>query len=166
MPKSPIAERVTAPASFSSTAQTTPASAKSPLRRAISSTTKPQRPSHTGKWTAVSTSSGSSVVVQVPSKKSAAGMRRDEPVRAASSSASSASATAGSSEAESAWAIEPPTVPRLRIWKWPISGSALASERRRGGHGLVVLGDGLTGHGPDRERPVLALDAAQLRRPG
>ena len=42
----------------------------------------------------------------------------------------------------------------------------LGDERGRGGDGVVVLGDRLTGHGADREGPVLALDAAQLRRPG
>ena len=41
--------------------------------------------------------------------------------------ASRASATAGYSPAGSAWAIEPPTVPRLRIWKWPMYGVASLS---------------------------------------
>ena len=36
--------------------------------------------------------------------------------------ASSASATAGYSPAGSACAIDPPSVPRLRIWKWPMNG--------------------------------------------
>ena len=43
--------------------------------------------------------------------------------RRASIVASSASATAGYSAAGSACAIEPPTVPRLRIWKWPMGAS-------------------------------------------
>ncbi len=47
---------------------------------------------------------------------------------AASSSPSSANTTAGYSAAGSAWAMEPPTVPRLRIWRWPISGVARASS--------------------------------------
>ena len=76
--------------------------------------------------------------------------------------ASSASATAGYSAAGSAWAIDPPSVPRLRIWKWPISGVALASSgtaRRHLGAGL----DGrLRGAGADPQRAVAALDALQL----
>ena len=117
IPKRPMPDRVTAPLPSTSTAHTTPVSAKSPLRRATSSTTNPQFPDHTGTCTAVSNSSGSSVVVQVDSKKSAAGTRRVEPLLATSTSASSASATAGSSDAGSACAMDPPTVPRLRIWK-------------------------------------------------
>ncbi len=45
--------------------------------------------------------------------RSCGGPRRE----ATSMSASSASATAGYSAAGSAWAIDPPSVPRLRIWK-------------------------------------------------
>ena len=74
MPRNEIAERCTAPASSSSTAATTPVSAKSPLRRATSSTAKPVRPAHTGKCTAASSSSSPIVVVHVPTKKSAAGL--------------------------------------------------------------------------------------------
>ncbi len=37
---------------------------------------------------------------------------------------SSATRQSGSSAAPSAWAIEPPTVPRLRVTKWPTNGSA------------------------------------------
>ena len=40
-------------------------------------------------------------------------------------------ATAGNSDAGSAWASDPPTVPRLRIWKWPMSGVAGASSGTR-----------------------------------
>ena len=63
--------------------------------------------------------------------------------------ASSVSATAGYSAAGSAWAIDPPSVPRLRIWKWPISGVARASNgtvRRDLG---VRLDGGLGGAGAD-----------------
>ena len=35
----------------------------------------------------------------------------------------------GSSALASAWAIEPPTVPRFRVTKWPTYGSALGHER-------------------------------------
>ena len=50
------------------------------------------------------------------------------PTRASSISAPSATATAGYSDAGSACASEPPTVPRLRIWKCPMSGVARASN--------------------------------------
>ena len=43
-------------------------------------------------------------------------------------SASSASATAAYSAAGSAWAIAPPNVPRVRIWKWPMCGVAIVSS--------------------------------------
>ena len=51
-------------------------SAKSPLRRATSSTAKPVLPDHTGKCTAVRISSSPTVVVHVPTKNSDAGTRR------------------------------------------------------------------------------------------
>ena len=53
-------------------------------------------------------------------KKSAAGMLRLPEGPWATSSASSATAMAGYSAAGSAWAMDPPMVPRLRIWGWPI----------------------------------------------
>ncbi len=40
----------------------------------------------------------------------------------------STSRQSGSSAAASAWAIEPPTVPRLRVTKWPTRGSASAAS--------------------------------------
>ena len=76
----------------------------------------------------MSSSCGASVVSQVPSKNWLAGTVRSPSGPVMSSSASSASATAGYSAAGSAWAIEPPIVPRLRIWKCPISGVAAASN--------------------------------------
>ena len=127
-PNSPIAARVTrSPSTVTPT--TAPQIAKSPWRRATSSTANPLAPSQTGKRTPVRISPSSSEVCQVPWKKSAAAMSRLPPGPAASMVASSASATAGSSEAGSAWAIEPPTVPRLRIWKCPMWGSARATSR-------------------------------------
>ena len=103
--------------------------AKSPWRRATSSTAKPHRPVQIGNPTPARISSSSSAVDQVPVKNSAAGIVRRPRTDTASNSASRASATAGSSDAGSAWASDPPIVPRLRIWKWPISGTARA---RRG----------------------------------
>ena len=68
--------RVTPPSSSSSTATTAPARAKSPWRRASSSTAKPHRPSHTGKPTPTSSSSSARSVLQVPWKNSDAGIVR------------------------------------------------------------------------------------------
>ena len=88
------------------------------------------------------------------------------PAPAISSSASSASATAGSSDAGSACAIEPPTVPRLRIWKWPMCGTARASSGTAAAT-RVALGDGLAGHRTDAERAVVdASIALRARRRG
>ena len=72
------------------------------------------------------------LVVQVPVKNSDGGMVRRPVGDRTSSSASRASATAGYSAAGSAWAIEPPTVPRLRIWKCPMNGVARASSGTAG----------------------------------
>ena len=71
-----------------------------------------------GSDTPTSSSSGAIAVLQRPSKKSRGG-DVSPPLRSETTSivASSASATAGYSAAGSAWAIEPPSVPRLRIWK-------------------------------------------------
>ena len=113
----PMAARVTLSAPSSSTAQTAPVRAKSPKRRATSSTAKPHRPLQTGKRTPVSTSSMSSAVMNVDTKNSDAGTVRGPWVFVTSNSASRASATAGYSAAGSAWASDPPSVPRLRIWK-------------------------------------------------
>ena len=104
-------------------------------------------------------------MVHVPTKNSAAGTVRVPLVPATSSSASSASATAGSSDAGSAWAIEPPTVPRLRIWKWPMSGMASASSGTASPAAASCSTARWRGHRPDRERAVRALDAAQLGDP-
>jgi len=53
-------------------------------------------------------------------KKSLAAMLRLPDGPWATSSASRATAMAGYSAAGSAWAMDPPMVPRLRIWGWPI----------------------------------------------
>ena len=50
------------------------------------------------------------------------------PALSATSPASSVSATSGISATGSALAMEPPTVPRLRVWGWPTKRSALASS--------------------------------------
>jgi len=67
-------------------------------------------------------------VLQIPVKKSRASIVRRPFAETTSMLASSARATAGYSAAGSACAIDPPSVPRLRIWKCPISGVATASS--------------------------------------
>ena len=101
-PKRPTVARVMRSSASSSTAAATPASAKSPLRRATSPNPNPTRPSHTGKRVATSTSSSANAVDQVPVKNSLAAISRDPLGPEASNVASSASATAGSSDAGSA----------------------------------------------------------------
>ncbi len=98
-----------------------PAKAKSPARRAISSTAKPDRGRAQGNSTADRISFGSSVVVNGPTKKSAAAIMRVPAELLACSCPSSVSTTAGYSAAPSACDSEPPIVPRLRIWKCPMS---------------------------------------------
>ena len=105
-----------------------PAIAKSPWRRANSWKPNPLRGPHTGKPTAVRTSPGASDVSHRPVKKSAAGIRRVAVVDVASISASSVNATVGNSPAGSPWATAPPSVPRLRIWKWPMCGATRVSR--------------------------------------
>ena len=80
----------------------------------------------------------------------------------ASSCASSASATAGYSAAGSAWASDPPIVPRLRIWKCPISGVARASS---GTASATSAEDSIVAWvvpAPIQMDPFAALDALQL----
>jgi hypothetical protein len=71
-------------------------------RRASSATANPDPGRQTGRWTAVTSSSGSSAVVKEDTKKSAAGMRRlPRTLRASIPASSSASiSTAASAEAE------------------------------------------------------------------
>ena len=119
-PNTARAQRTTASASSSSTAATAPAMAKSPWRLANSATPNPQRPRHTGKAIERSSSPSSSAVDHTPVKKSAAGTARLPATDTMSNDASRATATAGYSAAGSAWTSEPPIVPQLRIWKWPM----------------------------------------------
>ena len=88
--------------------------AKSPRRRANSR--KPQRRAagHAGRWISVMISSGFSAVVSAPWKKSAALMVRAPALPTTANVASQVCAMPGISEAGSAWAQLPPTVPRLR----------------------------------------------------
>ena len=117
--------------------------------------------------TPVSSSSGSSAVVQMPVKNS---RRRDRPLAARRAAprriASRARATAGYSAAASAWASDPPIVPRLRIWKWPISGVARDSRGSAPGDQRRAADLRLGGGRPDPRRASAALlDAAQRRDP-
>ena len=76
-PNRPMRHRLIAVASLSSsTATAAPATAKSPGRRANSSIANPRPRPAAGKVTPVSSSSGSSAVLQMPVKNPAAGMVR------------------------------------------------------------------------------------------
>ena len=67
-------------------------------------------------------------VISIPWKKSSAGsVRRPRRLRSTTSPCN-ASRASGSSALGSAWAIEPHTVPRLRIWKCEMCGKAWASS--------------------------------------
>ena len=107
------AEAMRPPSTHSVT--TVPASAKSPWRRAISSTDQPVFGASIGTRTSVRISAGSIAVVSAETKKSAAATLRSPPSLASRRVAPRASAAAGYSAAGSACAIDPPTVPRLRI---------------------------------------------------
>ena len=96
----------------------------------------------------------------MPAKKSAAPTVRAPPLLAISSSASRARATAGYSAAGSAWASEPPTVPRLRIWKWPMRGVAAA----RSGAAAAMSSRSSTSHCRTMAPSVSAVaDASTMR---
>ena len=148
--------------SWTCTAARAPTIAKSPCRRATSSTAKPDPAPHTGKRTAVISSSGSREVVKTVSKKSAAGMRRMPFGPATSISASSTRTTAGSSAAGSACAREPPRVPRLRIWKWPMCGATRASNGDACRNLRVALQGGVAGRRAHHEGAVLPPDRGEL----
>ena len=102
--------------------------AKSPWRLANSATPNPHRPLHTGKEIDRSSSSSSSAVDHTPVKNADAGTDLAPLAETRSNVASRATATAGYSAAGSAWTSEPPMVPRLRIWKWPMYGVTAASR--------------------------------------
>ena len=105
--------------------------AKSPLREATSWNPVPTRsPFQTGNRARVRHSSAAMAVTIGASKKAAAGYVRRPAAPSASSSASSATATSGISAAGSPCTRLPPTVPRLRVWRWPTKPSARASRGR------------------------------------
>ena len=68
-----------------------------------------------GKRTSTSSSPGSSALVKKPRKKSAAGISRSPSGPSATTVASSSTASMHHSADGSAWATEPPNVPRVRI---------------------------------------------------
>ena len=78
----------------------------------------------------------------MPVKKSAALSVRRRFEERNRTSPSSASRHSGNSADGSAWAIEPATVPRLRIWKCEMCGNASASSgsscARRGRHSTLA----------------------------
>jgi len=88
----------------------------------------PVRGGGAGARTSVMISPGRSDVVYTPANRSWAAIVRVPCGPHAVTDPSSASSAAGSSAAGSAWAIDPPTVPRERIWGWPIRASAAASS--------------------------------------
>ena len=77
----------------------------------------------------------------------------------------SASATAGYSAAGSAWAIEPPTVPRLRICGWAIQRVALVQQRLALAHERRSLDRPLGRHGADGEPAVRLADVVEVGDP-
>src|SRR3984957_5298628 len=180
-PNRPMPLALPRPSRSSPTATAAPATAKSPERRANSSIAKPCLPVAAGKLTPVSNSSGSSAVVQMPVKNPAAGISRWPRGESASTHPSRARATAGYSAAGSAWASDPPIVPRLRIWKWPISAVArdssgtrlaISFERPISASGGPPPGDQLRaadlrlgGARPDPDAVAALLDAAQRPDP-
>ena len=145
---------------------TTPVSAKSPLRRAISSTTNPQRPSHTGKWTAVRTSSslergGPGAVEEVGGRDTAGdagtgdlelGVERERDRGQLGGGVGVGDRTADGA-----------AVADLEVTDHREGLGERAARPRRPRSSCST--DALTGHRLDRERAVLALDAAQLVDP-
>ena len=93
-----------------------------------------RRPAAAGMRTSTTSSSGSMAVSNGALEEPVQRDRRARPATERStSSASSARTTAGMSDAGSAWASEPPSVPRLRTWTSPMSwmaSSAAAPARR------------------------------------
>ena len=153
------------PARPSVIAHATPASAKSPWRRATSSIAKPLRVGHTGKRAATRSSSGPAAVVQVPTKKSsAASRRRAPPGLASSSSAPSATATAGYSDAGSAGerSADRAAIADLEV---PDERRGLGEQRHRGRDRRITLHHPLAGAGPHDQRPVLAPEPGELCDP-
>ena len=111
------------------TTAATPASAKSPGRRAIS--TKPQPGGWAGTSIAVRISSASSAVVSRPRKNASAATSRAPRGPVICTRASRASSAAGSSAAGSACARLPPSVPWFRIAAWPTWRAASARSGAR-----------------------------------
>src|SRR2546422_238737 len=108
--------------------------AKSPWRRANSSSAKPAPIGITGRRISERTSSDSRLLVRDVRKRSFAFTTRSPFGPLATTSPSSAVRTAGYSADGSAWAIEPPMVPRVLIGRCPThfvaslrSGSLLAT---------------------------------------
>ena len=99
--------------------------ARTPRRRS------PAPPGMAGSRTSTSSSSGASRVVRYVSKSSPAfSVRRPRGLRT-TTSPSSAVSTAGYSAEGSAWAIEPPMVPRERMGRCPTHRVASSSSGRR-----------------------------------
>ena len=105
-----------------------------------------------GNDTASIISSSARAVAIMPVKKSFAGTRRRRLALRRCTSPPSASSTSGNSALGSACAIEPQTVPRLRVWAWPVHGNASAASCRLSAELRPVQQRGLTDAGTDRDR--------------
>ena len=75
--------------------------------------------------------------------------------------ASSAAATATSSAAGSRWHSEPPSVPRLRVCRWPTWRDRLVHQRAALAHQVGEFDVALARHRADLERAVVLADVVQ-----
>ena len=133
------------PSASSRTTAATPTVAKSPTLRSSFCVGAAGARGRRGMRISVRTSVGSMAVVNVSRKKSRAGDRSRSPAAARGRrcvGAARRGATAGQSDAGSAWATEPPIVPQLRTCGSPIAAGhvveqrvAVADDRRPRGSG-------------------------------
>jgi hypothetical protein len=151
------------PSASTCTDAATPASAKSPWRREISSKAKPVPGAAVGISISTSISSGSSAVPKRPVKKSSAATLRTPPGPRRWRRAPSASITAGSSAAGSAWAMLPPMVPRLRICACATDGSVSAMRGARSASSALLSAARCRTIAPIRTPPSAS---AMASRPG
>src|SRR5262249_56053383 len=71
---------------------------------------------------------GGGGVVRAGEKNSGGEMRRPPRRDCSTTVPPHATRANGISALGSAWATDPPSVPRLRVWKWPTHGSAIESS--------------------------------------
>ena len=118
---------------FASRARTAaaPANAKSPCRRLTSWYDQPAFPGNAVTAISNNSSSGCSAVVMYDRKKSSAPTERRVVFAHRTIDASSVTMATGNSAEGKACAKLPPTVPRLRIWIWPMNAAASRSSGQR-----------------------------------